>query len=326
MPLDADALIVVTGGAGFIGANTVAALNARGHENIVVVDRLGTDEKWKNLLELKISNFVDKDEYIAMVRERNAPEPEAIFHLGACSATTERDADFLMANNFQYTRQLCYWALECGARFIHASSAATYGDGSLGYRDEDRDTPKYRPLNMYGMSKQLLDEWALRRGFYEQMVGLKFFNVYGPREAHKGDMRSVAHKAYQEVKAKGHISLFESDHPDYADGEQKRDFVWVGDAVAMMLWFLDHPEVNGLFNCGTGRAQTWLELARAIFAAMGREERINWVPLPEALRGKYQYFTEADLTKLRTAGYRESFTPLAEGIRQYVQWLDAGNP
>lgn len=320
-----DERIVVTGGAGFIGSNLVAALNSRGHRNIVVVDRLGTGEKWKNLRGLRFEDVVDKDDFIAQVRAGSAGGAAAVFHLGACSATTERDADYLLRNNYAYTRTLCEWALAEGARFITASSAATYGDGAMGYSDEDAVTPRLRPMNMYGYSKQMFDEWALSRGLYGRIVGLKFFNVFGPRESHKGEMRSVVHKAYHEVLARGHISLFRSGHPDYRDGEQKRDFVYVKDAVDVMLFFHDNPARCGLFNCGTGRAQTWLDLAHAIFAAVGREPAINWIDMPPELAGKYQYFTEASVEKLRAAGYGRPFTPLRESVADYVEWLAAGN-
>ncbi|MCC6545591.1 ADP-glyceromanno-heptose 6-epimerase [Candidatus Sumerlaeota bacterium] len=315
--------IIVTGGAGFIGSNIVAALNERGVDNIIIVDHLGTGEKWKNLRGLRYDNYADKDQFIADVRDGKAPRAGAVIHMGACSATTERDADYLMRNNYQFTRDLCHWALEGDARFITASSAATYGDGALGYSDEDKATPTLRPLNMYGYSKQLFDEWALRHGIYSRIVGLKFFNVFGPRETHKGDMRSVVHKAYHELNDKGTISLFRSDRQDYADGEQKRDFIHVKDAVDVVLHFLDYPKANGLFNCGTGQARTWKDLARAIFAATGRKEAINWIEMPPALKGKYQYFTQADARKLRAAGYTKDFTSLEAGVADYVKWMKA---
>ena len=321
MPSQAEGPIIVTGGAGFIGSNVVAALNERGEENIVIADRLGTGTKWRNLRGLRFEEFVDKDELMDRVRRRAFPTPRAIVHMGACSATTEADADYLIHNNTVYTRDLCAWALETGARLVLASSAATYGDGSRGYSDEDAATPALRPLNMYGLSKQIFDEWALRHGHYERIVGLKFFNVFGPREHHKGEMRSVVHKAYGEVLRTGKISLFRSGHPGYQDGEQKRDFVYVKDAVRVVLYFLDNPDRNGLFNCGTGKARTWLDLARAVFAALGQEARINWIDMPEELAGKYQYFTEAETEKLRRAGYTEAFTPLEDAVAEYVEYL-----
>ncbi len=315
--------IIVTGGAGFIGSNIVAALNARGENDILIVDHLGTGEKWKNLRGLRFADYRDKDEFIAEVTARRAARADAIIHMGACSATTERDADYLMRNNYRYTRHLAEWAPETNARLVLASSAATYGDGARGYSDADAVTPTLRPLNMYGQSKQMFDEWALAAGHYDRIVGLKFFNVFGPGEAHKADMRSVVHKAYHEVLATGAISLFRSAHPDYEDGKQMRDFVYVKDAVDVVLHFLDHPATGGLYNCGTGRAQTWLDLAHAIFAAMNREPVIRWIDMPPALAGKYQYFTQADATKLRAAGYTRAFTPLVESVADYVGVLGA---
>lgn len=316
--------IVVTGGAGFIGSNVIAALNARGEENILVVDRLGTGEKWKNLRGLRFEEFIDKDDFLPLLPGRDIATPRAIIHMGACSATTERDAGYLMRNNVVYTRELCHYSLGTGARLVLASSAATYGDGALGYSDADEATPRLRPLNMYGFSKQLFDEWALRHGHYGSIVGLKFFNVFGPREHHKGSMRSVVHKAYHEVLETGEVGLFRSARPDYRDGEQKRDFVYVKDAVDVILYFLDNPHRNGLFNCGTGKARTWLDLAHAVFAALGREPRIRWVDMPEALAGKYQYFTEADTAKLRSAGYAKPFSELEDAVADYVRYLQAG--
>jgi ADP-L-glycero-D-manno-heptose 6-epimerase len=315
--------IVVTGGAGFIGSNIVAALNERGQDDVLIVEQLGTDDKWKNLRGLRYLDVIDKDQYIADVRQGRATTPRAIIHMGACSATTERNADYLLANNYHYSRTLAEWALQIGARYIGASSAATYGDGARGYSDSDAVTPTLRPLNMYGYSKQMFDEWALRHGYYRQLVGLKFFNVFGPGENHKGDMRSVVNKAYREVLTSGTISLFRSTHPDYADGCQKRDFVYVKDAVAVVLFLLDRPEINGLFNCGTGEARTWLDLAHAVFTAMGREPRINWIQMPESLALKYQNYTKADPAKLRAAGFNQPFLPLEAAVADYIRHLAA---
>jgi ADP-L-glycero-D-manno-heptose 6-epimerase len=316
--------IIVTGGAGFIGSNIVVALNERGIDDIIIVDRLGKGEKWKNLRGLRYREVIHKDIFLEAIVQGDIPEPAAVFHMGACSATTERDADYLLQNNYWYTRHLCAWALSTDARFITASSGATYGDGTLGYSDDDAVTPALRPLNMYGYSKQMFDEWALQNDLYSRIVALKFFNVFGPRESHKGDMRSVVHKAYHEVVATGQISLFRSENPAYRDGEQMRDFVYVKDAVEVALHFFDHQSKSGLFNCGTGRARTWLDLANAVFAAMGREPMINWIDLPPHLSGKYQYHTLADTEKLRAAGYTREFSTLESGVADYVRELQAG--
>jgi ADP-L-glycero-D-manno-heptose 6-epimerase len=310
--------IIVTGGAGFIGRNLVAGLNEQGLDEIMIVDELGSTEKWRNLIGLRYEDYVDKDAFRAMIRDDKLDNVRAILHMGACSATTEQNATYLADNNYQVTRELCEWCLTHGARLVYASSAATYGDGSLGYSDRDETTPTLKPLNMYGYSKHMFDLWALKKGLFSLIAGLKYFNVYGPYEDHKGDMRSVVHKAYGQIREMGKVKLFKSYRPDYADGEQLRDFVYVRDAVAVTLYLMDHPEVSGLFNCGTGQARSWNALARAVFAAMNREPSIEYVEMPENLRGKYQYHTEADMTKLRESGYAAPFTSLEDGIRDYV--------
>ncbi len=311
--------VVVTGAAGFIGRNIVAELNRRGENNLILVDQLGTDEKWKNLIGLRYEDVISPDAFMAMLTSNHGPQISAIVHMGACSATTERNADYLLENNYRYTRRLCEWCLHHKARFVYASSAATYGDGAQGYHDDDAATPALAPLNMYGYSKHMFDLWALKHGHLKNIVGLKFFNVYGPYEDHKGDMRSVVHKSYYQILAEGHVNLFRSHRPDYQDGQQKRDFVYVRDAVNVALAFVyDLPNVGGLFNCGTGHARSWLDLANATFAAMGRKPDIRYIDMPESLRAKYQYFTQADMNKLRAAGYSAPFTSLEDGVKDYV--------
>jgi len=309
--------IVITGAAGFIGRNVVAALNARGVDNLLLIDALGTDEKWRNLVGLRFEDLLNRDEFLSLVQSRKAPNVDALIHLGACSSTTESDAGFLLRNNYRYTRALCEWCLERGTRFIYASSAATYGDGGRGYSDDDVSTPSLQPLNMYGYSKHMFDLWALRSGLFDQIVGLKYFNVFGPYEEHKGDMRSVVNKAYQQILEKADVSLFKSYKPEVSDGEQKRDFIYVNDAVNVTLHFLEYRN-GGLFNCGTGVARSWKDLATAVFAAMGREPNIKFIDMPEPLRAKYQYFTQAEVAKLRRAEYTAPFTTLEDGVRDYV--------
>ncbi len=247
---------IVTGGAGFIGSNIIAALNERGEEDILVVDHLGPSEKWRNLVGLSFADYREKDDFRAAVQFDRLEPVDVVFHMGACSSTTESNASYLADNNYRYTRELCEWCLDHDVRFIYASSGATYGDGSQGYSDDDDTTLRLRPLNMYGFSKHMFDLWALRRGLFDRIVGLKFFNVFGPREDHKGDMRSVVNKSFHQIVETGEAKLFRSYRPDYKDGEQVRDFVYVKDAVRVALWFADHPEISGLFNCGTGRART----------------------------------------------------------------------
>jgi len=318
--------IIVTGAAGFIGRNVVAELNARGEDELILVDELGTDEKWKNLVGLKYEDIVSPEDFLGLLEQEAYADARAVIHLGACSATTEKDADYLLRNNYQYTRVLCNWSQAQGARFVYASSGATYGDGSQGYDDSDAATPTLRPLNMYGYSKQMFDLWALKHGLFDggdggNIVGLKYFNVYGPYEDHKGDMRSVVVKSFEQIRSAGEVKLFKSYRPEYKDGEQMRDFIYVKDAVDVTLHFAlqDAGAPGGLFNCGTGKARTWLDLARSVFAAMGREAKIEFVEMPKELQGKYQYFTEAKTEKLRAAGYTRGFTPLEDGVRDYVQ-------
>jgi ADP-L-glycero-D-manno-heptose 6-epimerase len=310
--------IVVTGAAGFIGRNMAAELNARGHENLLLVDNLGHDEKWRNLLGLEYEDILDSDEFLSRVEKGRIGELEALIHLGACSSTTERNADFLLQNNYRYTRALCEYCMSEKTRFIYASSAATYGDGGRGYSDDVAQLPTLMPLNMYGYSKHLFDLWARKHKLFDRIVGLKYFNVFGPYEEHKGDMRSMVAKSYEQIQKTGKVELFKSYRPDYADGEQKRDFIYVKDAVAMTLHFLERRDVGGLFNCGTGQARSWKDLAMAVFAAMKMPPKIDFIEMPAILQGKYQYFTQAPMEKMRKAGYMAPFTTLEAAVADYV--------
>lgn len=313
-------MIVVTGGAGFIGSAIVWKLNSSGNDNIVIVDELGTTDKWKNLVGLKFQEFIHKDDFISAVVDDSIDFPiEAIIHMGANSSTTERDADHLFSNNFLYTRELANYCLSKNIRFIYASSAATYGDGSLGFDDDESTLETLRPLNMYGYSKQLFDLWAKRNNVLNKIVGIKYFNVYGPNEYHKGDMRSVVHKAFEQVRDTGKVRLFKSLNPKYKDGEQMRDFVYVKDAVDMTLHFLEYKNKNGIYNVGSGKARTWIDLVTALFNAVGKPVNIEFIDLPEHLREKYQYFTEANLTKIKSAGYNKPLTSLEDGVNDYVK-------
>ena len=313
--------VLVTGGAGFIGSALVWALNRRGHDRVVVADRLGTDGKWRNLAPLAFEDYLEADDLLARLQRGALGAFDCVLHMGACSATTERDASYLARNNFEFTKQLAEWALARGARFVYASSAATYGEGDAGMDDQDDSAgalQRLRPLNAYGYSKQLFDLWAVRHGVLARTVGCKFFNVFGPNEDHKGDMRSLVHKAHGQVLESGRVRLFRSHREGWRDGEQTRDFLYVKDAVAMTLHLAAAPRAAGLYNLGSGRASTWLELAHALFGAMGRAPAIDFVDMPEHIRDKYQYHTQADVAKLRAAGYDAPVTPLADAVRDYV--------
>ena len=313
-------MIIVTGGAGFIGSAVVWRLNQLGEDNIVIVDRLGKTEKWKNLVGLKYTDIFHKENFIDMVLEDVVPfQVEAIIHLGACSSTTQKDADYLLHNNFKYTQALAEFALEKGARFIYASSAATYGNGSKGYVDDETKLDELQPLNMYGYSKHMFDLWARREGIADKIVGLKYFNVYGPNEYHKDDMRSVVHKAFGQIKETGKVKLFKSYKPEYKDGEQKRDFIYVKDVVDITLFFLQNKNINGLFNAGTGKARSWVDLVSALFNAMELPVNIEFIDMPETLKGKYQYFTQANIDKLKNAGYDKPIAGIEEGVTDYVK-------
>ena len=313
-------LIIVTGGAGFIGSNIVRALNEAGEENILIVDRLGKTDKWKNLLDLKFLDYEHKDDFLIKL-ERGMFDHGvwAVFHMGACSSTTEKDADYLMENNYWFSRRLASRYMgKKGLRFIYASSAATYGDGRQGYSDDHESMHGLRPLNMYGYSKQIFDLWALNTGFLENAVGLKYFNVFGPNEYHKGDMRSVAIRSYFQAKKTGGVKLFKSYRPEYGDGEQCRDFIYVKDAVKITLHFLEKPEINGIFNAGTGSPRNFKDLAAAVFSALGTEPQIKYIDMPEGLEKRYQYYTCAQSEKLRKAGFEDDFLSLEAAVNDYV--------
>ena len=313
-------MIIVTGGAGFIGSAIIAALNGRGIDDILVVDRLGGDNRWKNLASLCFADYIEKDDFLEMVIDNKLPgRIEAVFHMGACTDTTETDASYLIKNNYEYTKLLAQWATGRKVRFIYASSAATYGDGSKGFEDDEKKIEALQPLNMYGYSKQLFDLWAKRTGLLKKMVGLKYFNVFGPNEYHKADMRSFVLKAFEQITAEGKVRLFKSHNPQYGDGEYVRDFIYVKDAVEQTLFFFDNPQITGLFNVGTGKARSWNALVKAVFEAIDKEPKIEYVDMPEGLQKQYQYYTEADTKKIRSAGYQKPATALEDAIKDYIQ-------
>ena len=313
--------IVVTGGAGLIGSAITWGLNNRNLRNPWMVDWVEPSSlKERNLDNLSYSRLITPEDFRKMIADNSGElsEVSTIFHLGACSSTTETNESYLDDNNLGYTRELCEWSLENGVRFVYASSASTYGDGSLGMDDQDLDLKKFTPLNLYGWSKHKFDLLAQERGWLDQIVGLKYFNVYGPNEEHKGGMRSVVSKAYEQIAGTAEMTLFKSHHPDYGDGKQMRDFLYVKDAVLMSLWLGENHDANGLFNLGSGNARTWLDLGRAIFTGIGKDPNIRFVEMPDILRDKYQYFTEAKVEKLQKAGYRNALYSLEEAVGDYV--------
>jgi ADP-L-glycero-D-manno-heptose 6-epimerase len=316
-------VIVVTGGAGFIGSCVVSELNRRGIKDIIVVDRWDADGQMKHNLEGKsYKAFYDKCDFLQLILSDAIKDPvSAIFHMGACSSTTGTDPEYYRRNNFEYSCHMARWSMRKGARLIYASSAATYGDGHEGYSDSLESIRTCKPLNYYGQSKQKFDEWVIENQLYDKIVGLKFFNVFGPNEYHKGDMKSVIAKAYDKVVSEGKMVLFKSHRKEYADGEQMRDFVYVKDVVDVMMYLLDNPKVNGIYNVGTGHARTWNDLARALFAAVGKPANIEYIPMPDVLKDKYQYFTEADMSRLRKAGYVKPFTSLENAVVDYAGYL-----
>lgn len=312
---------IITGGAGFLGSALLWRLNTLGIEDVLVVDNLGQSEKWRNLVKARYTDYMHRDAFLEAIGAGKFPfQVDSVTHLGACSSTTETDCDFLMGNNFHYSQAVCRFALERGARFINASSASTYGAGEHGFSDDIAVIPSLRPLNMYGYSKQLFDLWLLREKLDQSVASLKFFNVYGPNEYHKGPMMSVAGKLFGEIGATGKASLFASNRPDLADGDQKRDFVYVKDCVDLMAWLLlDAPLVNGIHNVGTGTAATFVSVARAVFAAMNRPPEIVYRPMPENIAANYQNYTCADMAWLAASGYGGKFMDINDGIDDYVR-------
>jgi ADP-L-glycero-D-manno-heptose 6-epimerase len=300
----------------------VWGLNQRGVDGVVIADRLGTTDKWRNLAPLRFEDYLEADDLFARLESGALGKFSLVLHMGACSSTLERDASFLARNNFEFTKTLASWSLAHGARFVYASSAATYGDGGAGMSDRvsgANDLATLRPLNAYGYSKQLFDQYALSHDMLGKVVGLKFFNVFGPNEGHKGEMRSLVNKAYEQIRDTGRVRLFKSYRPEYRDGEQRRDFVYVKDVVEMTLHLAAVQDAAGLYNVGSGEAHTWVELATALFDAMGRRPEIEFIDMPEGMRARYQYHTCADISRLRESGYRAPATALDASVRDYVK-------
>lgn len=309
---------IVTGGAGLIGSALVYALNMRGLSDILIVERLDSSDRWKNLVPLQFSDLVDADEFERRILQKpTAFRSATVFHLGACSSTTETDAAFLLRNNYQYTKNVAQWAIERGFPFLYASSAATYGALEDDLSD-GADLSTLRPLNMYAYSKHLFDIYARNNDLFANITGLKYFNIFGPNEQHKGDMRSLVDKAYRQIMDSGTVKLFKSYRPEFRDGEQKRDFLYVKDAVEMTIHLAEYG-ATGLYNIGSGFAQTWLDLVRPIFRAAGVAERVEFVEMPLALRNKYQYFTQANMDRFKATGYQGRITPLSDAVDDYVR-------
>ena len=320
-------MILITGAAGFIGSAVACKLNRQGRKDLILCDRFGKSEKWKNILGLQYSRFVHSDElFDYLLDDPQAKEIEVVIHLGACSDTTETDMDYLLENNVNYSIGLCRWSVENNVRFVYASSAAVYGDGSFGFSDSDELTPKLRPLNKYGFSKWMFDLWVLNNGLIDKVAGLRYFNVFGPNEYHKAKMASVVFHACPQALESGTVKLFESHREDVKHGEQARDFIYIDEAVDITLFLLKNNAACGIFNAGSGRAHTFNELAHGVFEGVGKEPVIRYFPMPEELRERYQYFTRADMTRLKKAGYKEQEDRFKEYAAVYVKkYLVPGN-
>ena len=314
--------IIVTGGAGFIGSCLLWKLNQKGISDILVVDRLGDSLKWRNLAGKHFKDYIEKDDFLNLVLEDKIDKNiGAIVHFGACTSTTCTDATYMIKNNYEYSKALAKFALRHKIPFLYASSAATYGLGNEGFSDRDETTLTLKPLNIYGYSKQLFDLWLLRNRLQNKVAGFKFFNVFGPNEYHKGEMMSVIAKSFDKILKERKIRLFKSYREDYADGEQKRDFIYVKDAVEIVYYFIEHPRKPGIFNVGTGCARTWNELAHAIFSALDIPANIEYFDMPQSIKDKYQYYTQADLGKLEKAGINHNFSGLNEAVKDYAGFL-----
>lgn len=311
-------MFIVTGAAGLIGSSVIWGLNRRGVGDILAVDHLGCSEKWRNLRALEYADYMEKEDFRDLLADGGLDNVkiDGIFHLGACSATTEKDATYLIHNNFEATKELALFAVNHNIPLIYASSCATYGDGSQGYKDDESSIEKLRPLNMYGYSKQMFDLWARRNGLLDKICGCKFSNIYGPNEHHKAEMRSVVLRAYEQISTEGKMRLFRSYKPEYANGEQKRDFLYVKDAVEMLMFLFD-KKATGLYNIGSGKAETWNSMVKAAFKALNKPENIEYIDMPESLRPKYQYYTCADMSKLHKLGWNKEPMSLEEAIYDY---------
>ena len=314
--------IILTGGAGFIGSAFLWRLNKESIDNVIVVDDLTRSEKKKNIERKNFKDYIHKEEFIEAVEKNKLPKPGSIIHMGACTSTTLTDEGYFKKNNLEYSKILAQWAVKNNTPFIYASSAATYGDGKFGYDDSNETTRKLKPLNLYGLYKHLFDLWILDNGLKNKATGIKFFNVFGPNEYHKGDMRSVICKKFNMVKKDCKITLFKSYKKNHNHGEQKRDFIYVKDAVEVMYYFFTNPDKTGIFNLGTGIARSWNDLANAMFTALGKDGKIEYIEMPDNLKLIYQYFTQAKMDKLRNSGCVHKFMTLEDSVNDYMKYLD----
>lgn len=321
-------MILLTGGAGFIGANILHQLNAQGRDDILIVDRLGRDTKWKNLIGAQFIDYLQVEEFIHE-RELFEESVSAIIHMGAISSTTEKDVDKLYENNVVFSKNLFTWATERSIPFLYASSAATYGDGEQGYNDDHQEMKKLHPINAYAFSKQLFDLWVLEQVKYKNTPplwgGFKFFNVYGPHEQHKGEMSSIISKAYEQIKEQGQVKLFASHHPDYEDGGQQRDFIAVQDVVSALLLFLEKAQEkdSGIYNLGAGKAASFKEMVSHVFRALEKPENIQYIAMPQHLKGQYQYFTQANMEKFKKSFPLWECASHPQRVAEYVAYLNS---
>jgi ADP-L-glycero-D-manno-heptose 6-epimerase len=312
-------MIIVTGAAGFIGSVIAKSLNLDGNKDLLLVDKFTKPTKWKNIIGLKFSDFIDRDSFLERLEKGEFKDVKLVIHMGACADTTEFDMNYLMHQNYEYSKRLCLWCLKNNVRFIYASSAAVYGDGSKGFSDNNELTMELEPLNPYGLSKLLFDQWLINTGNVNSVVGLRFFNVFGPNEYHKNKMSSIIYRSFPMAKKEGVVCLFKSYVKDIENGNQRRDFIYVKDVVSIVEFFIRNSNVNGIFNVGTGKARSFNDLATSLLTAMNKKTVIEYFDMPEEIRNKYQYFTEADISKLIRSGYNKEFGSMETVVRDYVQ-------
>ncbi len=312
-------MIIVTGAAGFIGSVVAQSLFRQGAKDLILVDKFSKQEKWKNISSMNFKEFVDRDSFLDRLEKGEFGKPEAVIHMGACTDTTEFNMDLLVTQNYEYSKRLCSWCLNNSVRFIYASSAAVYGDGSKGFSDLDELTLGMEPLNPYGFSKLLFDRWLINNKLSGSVVGLRFFNVFGPNEYHKGKMSSIIYRSFPMAKKEGVVRLFKSYKKDFVDGGQLRDFVYIKDVVKVVQFFMANDKAKGIFNLGTGKARSFSDLASALLDSLGKKRLIEYIDMPEEIKNKYQYFTQADVSRLRAVGYKDEFSSLEAAVSDYVQ-------